>query len=277
MDAEATFHLERDPHSVRFWSKTRLPFEPRGQLREARDSLRTEIETLIPSPGYILSAKYQSLDQEFFDVENILFYNVGTAAFRSAAGEGLHFERLHAAPPLSSCGRQFSHYHEYRLDKISPGPDREPECSLDFTIPRLSSSTKPHEIWWLASTAGNTSCQEFFSPFEMRVIIHSPSPFHNLASVIKPLLDGVISAFHCDETPNDDAVNRLAEKTGWPVANILHRLRSPRTPVLGPRRLLDAYRDFIKWNPADELCESCTVLFQPSPSRRCLVDLWKRK
>ena len=44
-------------------------------------------------------------------------------------------------------------------------------------------------------------------------------------------------------------------------------LRSPDHPVLGEIDLVQSYRDFIKWNPADDLCEHCRVL----------VELWPRE
>jgi hypothetical protein len=111
----------------------------------------------------------------------------------------------------------------------------------------------------------------------MRVLLRGPTPFRNLVAIIKPLLDGVTSALHSDVNPNQEAMARLAKKTGWRAEEILHRLRFPKAPVLGPRRLLDAYRDFVKWNPADDLCEACTVLYEPCKTSSCRVDVWSRK
>ena len=93
----------------------------------------------------------------------------------------------------------------------------------------------------------------------MRVALQIPSPFLNLTSVIKPLLDGVICAFHFDSNPDPIAVQRLAATTGLEREMILHRLQSPKTPILGSRRLLDPYRSFVKWNPADDLCAAFRI------------------
>lgn len=277
MNAEVPYHLEADMHGVRFWSDTRLPFEPSGHMLEARNLLRHKIGNIVPKRGYILSGMYSSRVQRFCDVENVLFYNVGTAAFGNLANEGIRFERLHVAPLLTESGQQFRHCQEYHLEIIPAELPTSPDCSLAFAFNRLSSSTKPHEVWWPATEADTNIVSEITGAFEMRVVLHSPTPFQNLASIVKPLLDGIISALHFDPNPDAEAVSRLAEKTGWAIADILKRLNSPTAPVLGSRRLIDPYRNSLKWNPADELCEACTVLWRPSPTRRCQVDLWQRQ
>ncbi|QDU46842.1 hypothetical protein Mal52_53650 [Symmachiella dynata] len=274
MKNEARFYLEADRSSVQFWVDTRLPFEPKGNMREARDALRKALLSLEPKSGHILAATYRSLDCRFCDVENVLLYNVGAAAFAAVAMEGLRFERNRTQPPSSPCGGSFNHYHEYRLIEPSHSPPRDPCCSLNFEICSLTSATKPHQIWWPASVASTGPSRAVNGLFEMRVIVKLPNAVRNMTSVIKPLLDGVISALHSDPQPSPDAVTRLAAKTGWKSEEIIHRLQSPQCPVLGPRRLLDAYRDFVKWNPADDLCEACTVLYEPSLSRECRVEVW---
>ena len=277
MESEPHFHLECDQSSVQLWTDVRLRFEPKGRMREARDSLRQALKLMVSEPDQLLNATFRSLDQGFCDVENILFYNVGAAAFRTVAAKGLRFERIHTVPPVSRGGRRFNHHHEYRLVEASQDLTSQPDCSLEFAFRSLTSSTKPHEIWWPASRAGTAQTHALNGVFEMRVVLHCPSPFLNLTSVIKPLLDGVICALHSDLKIDHEAVRRLAAKTGWKTDDIIHSLRSPKAPVLGPRRLLDVYRDFVKWNPADDRCEVCTVLYEPSSSPKCCVDVWDRQ
>lgn len=48
-----------------------------------------------------------------------------------------------------------------------------------------------------------------------------------------------------------------------PGSDITRALRSPSAPVLGKRDLVQTYRDFVKWNPADELCEYCLLTVAP--------------
>ncbi len=245
-------------------------------MLEARNALRFALRRLVPEEGKILSATYSSLDQRLCDAENILFYNVGAAAFGTVATKGIRFDRLHCVPCLSHSGRLFKHHHHYRIADMPHLAAKPPDASFKFMLGSLSSSTKPHEVWWPASDSGTGPMSPFKGSFEMRVALQAPSPFLNLTSVIKPLLDGVICAFHFDSNPDSIAVQRLAETTGLEREMILHRLQSPRTPILGSRRLLDSYRSFVKWNPADDLCQTCTVLYEQSSSRHCCVDVWDR-
>ena len=46
-----------------------------------------------------------------------------------------------------------------------------------------------------------------------------------------------------------EAVSRLAYASTWDIAEISKRLSDPRNPILGARRLLRHYRDFVKWDP----------------------------
>ena len=277
MTLEPCFHLEGDSASVQFWTDRRLPFEPKGQMLDARNALRSALRRLTPEQEKILLATYSSLDQNFCDAENVLFYNVGAANFETVATTGVRFDRIHVAPPACPSQRHFSHHHHYRLAETPYPTAGPPDVSLTFPLNALTSSTKPHEIWWPASDCSIGPTHMFPGSFEMRVVLRFPSPFRNLTSVIKPLLDGVICAFHSQPEPDHIAVQRLAEKTGLKNEMVLERLQSPRTHILGPRRLLDSYRDFVKWNPADELCEACAVLYEPSPSRECIVEVWDRQ
>ena len=74
------FHLQCDPESVQLWSAFRLPFDPKGQMRQARDDLRQALRQLVARGDQIIDATYTSLDSGFCDVENVLLYNVGAAA-----------------------------------------------------------------------------------------------------------------------------------------------------------------------------------------------------
>lgn len=268
------FEYANDAHSVQLWLDQRLPFEPKGEMLEARNKLRCQLKSLMCLPDHILDATYSSLTSGFFDTENILFYNVGASSFVSTVSYGLRFKRKHSAPPPGPSGRKYLHHHLYQ---VVPKPHlkmNRPACTLQFAVENLSSATKPHEIWWMASRAvAIATCTSLTGPFEMAVLIDAPTPGRNLAACIKPLLDGIICAFHTEPTIDEEAVRRLAAKTNWDSGAIAARLRSPTAPLLGPRHLLSCYRNFVKWNPADELCEKCTVLYRRASTFRCTVNV----
>ena len=78
----------------------------------------------------------------------------------------------------------------------------------------------------------------------------------NLAAITKPLVDGVIAAFHAHDDPAslDLVASRVAAELGASVDEIRALLLEDRTAILGARRLLWPWRDGVQWNPADDRC-----------------------
>lgn len=255
------------------WLDSRLPFEPKGEQLVARNVLRKAIGSMRRQAGMIFAARYTSLDESFCDVENVLLYNVCAPAFTLVAGGGLRFERVHAAPPASPDGRQYRHHHRYCFVEDDGPRNADSVSSYMFTLSGLSTSSKPHEIWWAATGATGSSTARVYGPFELYVALGVPAPFGNLAGIVKPLLDGVICAMHPAIEIDDEAVRRLSAKTGWGVDAISARLLSPPHPVLARRHLLHSYRDFVKWDPADELCQRCTIVTFPASRGRLSVSI----
>lgn len=83
---------------VELWSNVRLPFEPKGKLLEMRNSLREALKQVESKGNDLLHATFCSEVNEFFDLENILLYNVGRGPFAHLCRKGLCFER---GPKLS--------------------------------------------------------------------------------------------------------------------------------------------------------------------------------
>lgn len=95
--------------AVSAWSIRRLVFEPKGWQRDFRDELRAALRGLQAQPGQVLLAEYDAPDDEVFDVEKVLLYNVGSGAYshlcewgivcrRKRSTDGRHHVRY--TPPL---------------------------------------------------------------------------------------------------------------------------------------------------------------------------------
>lgn len=263
--AEHVFEMRARHDSVEFWTKFRLPFEPRGAMKAARQELHSAISQMIPTRGHILRAEFVSNDTKFFDIENVLTYNVGTSAFTAVARDGLHILRSRCKPYPAPSGTRFPHLHRYSLEPLPVRPAQAPW--VVFELERLSSSTKPHVVWW-------SMCQgtaRIADPLEVPFALYVEAPGKGaIPSTVKPLVDGIISGMHLGATVDPDAVARLSSRTGWPASEIAKRLSAPPLPVLQPRKVVMPYRDFVKWDPADELCEELVVV-RSSDATTCRV------
>ena len=269
MVLETAFEISATSSVVEFWVSTRLPFEPRGTMRHARDELRKTLVGLNCPPDFRLVAEYTSGITDFVDVENVLLYNVGTGVFSHTSAQGLHVRRNYLTPPISPAGCQFQHYHRYSFEPEESPPSLTPACI--FSIRGMTSGTKPHEVWWAMCSGTTASIPAIAGRF--RLDIELPSRGGNIAGLVKPLLDGIICAMHPASAINQEAILRLAARTTWPEAIIKRHLEQPPLPVLEARKVLNVYREFVKWDPADELCDEFVVSPVPE-SESCRV--WVR-
>jgi hypothetical protein len=229
------------------------------------------------SPDQLLTATYTSFDAAICDAENVLLYNVGSAAFAHAMPSGVRFERLQALPPVSRSGKTYAHHHDYRFIRATDLDYARPSPAFEFPLERISSATKPHQVWWAASGAKPSIAEPIIGPFELLVELPASAVRGNLAGAVKPLVDGIISALHSESQIDCGAVQRLATITGWDASKISNRLRSPSNGILGSRRLLSSYRGFVKWNPADDRCQRCTVIIRSDSSLECIVSVRSRE
>lgn len=76
-------------------STIRLPFTPRNEALELKKEIRRALSQLNAKEHKILYAYFAACRREFFDVENVLFYNIGPGAFNKLSVEELCFELKH--------------------------------------------------------------------------------------------------------------------------------------------------------------------------------------
>jgi hypothetical protein len=141
--------IRSDPNDgfVEAWSAWHLPFEPRlPSQKEFRGHLRDALMRLGTSDAlhavFITSATVAGLD-----LENVLFYNVGTSVFRKVARQRLRFEKVPALPPVPP---SLNRLRRKALHPISnrPGDERHqfgcsPGGSLASDLPRRPRAEEP--------------------------------------------------------------------------------------------------------------------------------------
>lgn len=250
---------------IEVFSDRRLPFEPKGWLLELRSAISKSVGSLVADAESILHATYVSSAGGHFDVENVLFYNVGAACFQKASSHGLLFERGLGAPPQAPSGQMRPHYHSYSLQPRSIAPSM---WMIGGTLATWSMELfdlqDPSRVWFetqrsLALT--DKGAEGFDGPFGLDIELQVPGRKGlNVASAMKPLLDGFISALHAYEgTPPEEVVRRLARRLDVDEQSIGRALSNPSGALLRPRRLVVPRGKGVQWNPADDLCHVCKI------------------
>ena len=269
-DADYLIAADAAGSRVDAWSTTRLPFEPTGTMLQMRAGLRDAIAQLSADSHLALRATYTSPLGGRFDVENVLLYNVGTSAFARSAGSELVVERTAGPTPIPPSPLEGSaHHYAYA---ITEGDIPWQTWSIvrrlasfeSVEVASLAAAARPSSVW-LAIRRGSTAdltATDASSAIGLEMGIELPaSAPTNLAALAKPLIDGVISAFHAHDDPRtlDLVAERVAAQIGAPAAEIRSLLQQNESAILGSRRLLWPWREGVQWNPADDRCAAFRI------------------
>ena len=235
-----------------------------------RDELRSALRTMRPSNDSILSALYVSPDGGNFDVENVLLYNVGLYAH--LCQNGLSFERLQKQPPQCpvELDAEARHYHRYTLDSTcSSETERDTKSPIawwnSLSLPRLNSDTKPHVYWaHMRKHSVETTVDSVDGEFELELTLSAPQGTNTYAAtLVKSLVDGVVSAFHVhDGSQLAEVSARLSRLTDESQPDIEDQLMKSNVSLLGTTNLVYPYLQEVKWNPGDHLCRKAELSLQ---------------
>lgn len=267
--AEFQFEVLTSEDSSRFevWSDARPVFEPKGRLLELRSAIRGGVKALAASESEVLEASYISNEASRCDVENIVLYNIGPSNFVSAGRNGMRIERGYGASP-ERAGRIWPHYLSYFIRSKEPTSLWRASTELAgwtrCPIPGLSSSTKVSGIW-AKLKAGLPPAAAFLSTpyFGLDLRVHRPDVggANALPGFIKPLLDGVICAFHKhDGSDVLELSQRISHEAGLVAEEAQRLLLTDERAALGQLQLLHRFQRGVQWNPADDRCVSATVV-----------------
>lgn len=244
-----------------------VPFEPkkanariRDKVIELQNVIKQAIKELVVEDEEILFASYSENDKnKFYDVENMLFFNIGTSTFSNCCKNQIAFigdEERFATPDIQHTDIEERHYYAYRVMKVqevnSVLADKKVIASwnripIDIKIPQ--SATRYYAT--IRENAPNIIVNEALTGkclFGMKLDL--TLPLKSLpASVMKPLLDGIICAFHGEEGSAAETINKMFDDTTQFVNEA-----SKKINIFGNREYVSQYRgeNSYKWNPEDE-------------------------
>jgi hypothetical protein len=236
-------------------------------MLEFRQQLAAAIKAMPPGVGGQLAATYTAADRRaLIDTEYILFYNVGLGCFTAHTRRALAFERVFAAPPDPPTPGSWTprHHHRYR---VAPAAAEFEHWRPTHTVaqwgavPLGPGALARREMVW-AALAHIGTLAEMDDPvcyYAIRIRIEGVRVA--LVSVVKPLIDGVVTSLQAfaGEIP-DLVVERLSDSTSTDPSDVRSRLTDQRLAVLGARpSLIRLTKNDIAFNPRDEDCVACVI------------------
>ena len=260
---------------VQAFSKERIPHEPQGWQKEFRNALRSALSELKPMENLCLTASYCGTETGSYDLENILFYNIGSASFRQIATYRLFAEnRFHQGTKTINEESEFSHKYAYKICNAVNLADFWESHTLAaewevLSIPASFSNNKAVDYW--QALRGNPGKVHSYhkipdSPFGVKIKLSVPkTKTLNLVSVIKPMLDGVICAFHSADKRLQEESSLIASHIGVPEQQIL----CDSNDILGTCRFIYPYRDSVKCNPQDNRCFAFEIAVEHNDDEDC--------
>jgi hypothetical protein len=235
-------------------------------MLEFRQRLAAAIKAMPSAIGNLAATYTAAGAHALIDTENVLFYNVGLGCFAAHTQRGLAFERVFAAPPdppASACWTP-RHHHRYRVTPLLAEFEhwRPVQVAAQWADIPVDPRTLAHrETVWAALAHADAAAQTDGPPHYYAVRIQLNGVQVALASIVKPLIDGLVSSLHsfAGEIPGL-VIERLGKATTMDPRDVRRRLTDQRQAVLGARpNLIRLTKNGIAFNPRDDDCVACLI------------------
>jgi hypothetical protein len=266
-------YIETDPDGmfVKAWSTDYLRFNkvPPAQ-RRFKNELGEAIEGLNSS-GILHAIYISQCVKPRTDVENIVLYNVGPAKFKRVANDIFRFERRSESIPNTPTSLNFHplHYYEYKAEDRETkfryaGGHKIAQCPQV-----ICREIKAVNVWRsikskLVSKAGAILLPG--SHFAVQLTIRD-SGHHKLPNIVKPMLDGFISALHYNDNLHNDVVDRVAKMLGASTDETRTLLIDSSNALLGARAVPNLYPpNGLQWSPADDHLIAGEIIREATPA-----------
>lgn len=257
--------LHVSTNKISLITKKRLPLSPTGDLREYRNKLRRVLKKNLQGATYLNAICTVPESNCNFDVENILFYNVGPGTFPKSLRK-IHFKKRIGMTEYNSLeySTQLINNHKEKIDTFS--------CEH---LPIINSNSKPVDYWIACKKEFKERKSQNLKSYGLDITLDIPNWKGNIVGVMKSLLDGIIcSLHHYNYSILSEEVKRLAQQTGKTPECLINLLAKPN--ILGERNILHKHDDGLSWNPADNDCTEVFITINTDCKKnRLLCSLFK--
>lgn len=250
--------------SVTAWSRQRLSFEPHGEMVDYRNAIRRDLQSLTGRPGQALTATYWSPDDGFVDAENAALYNIGSGAYSHLVVGDLYCERRTSLDD--------KHHLTYSVGPLPDPPGPQGLLRIRAAVPADLHRLGP---WWAVFrpvVLSTPSINLLDGSFAIDVTLLGNWMPPEMAGVVKPLLDGLVSSLHQHDGSNRGVLLPRITELG-DAATARQMLCDSRQSILGRRKLVRPQGSSYAWNPADERCHAFRIHTEPARERGILAEL----
>lgn len=279
----AFYDIQSDSKSVFAMTDYYIPFEAKGIKDERRreivlnfkDDLQKAQKALsaLKSQDEILFAQYFELGKErFYDLENMLFHNIKQSGFLKSAQFGLAFaafsqqEKIEVRKILEDAGKKYLYRYqllprESVFEKIENYPILAQWDGLNLTGVKKDKAGSYWKV--LRENQHLVKIQnELESPEKdfYAMLIHIKAPKFSVIQSMKPMLDGVVCAFHSESDSSLPVLKKYCMEN-----NCLDLIsRRNKIHLFGERDYLRFFRNesSYQWNPADERCKFAVITLE---------------
>lgn len=185
-----------------------------------------------------------------------MFYNVGLGAFSHLRLDEVSFSLV---CDLNSQSKKYTYTYELTSEATTEEIN-DTILEFCFEMDKITSDLKPLD-YWHALNQGDIKISKLVNPkeFGLTIVIEIPEKHRNITSLFKPMIDGLISAFHYQNSVDQDILNYITKKKDISDDVVLSQLSHKDYTFLGERNLISSYRNGIKWNPEDEKCTKVNI------------------
>jgi hypothetical protein len=267
----AAHSIDTSCNKITLFSVIRMPYKRHGVMEQARTEIREAMRNMTPAPDHILEGVYSSKIDGKYDVENVMFYNIGSSPFKRLVTSGIKARRCRLHDNSHSPG--YTHRMDYNL---IPTPNI-PELfavHLRFTPDRMD---KAFYIWWAAGSGEAVKTGTVAGRYGMYVELSGPAVPAISAELLKRLFDGIIASLQREPSPNPAAVEKLSQNFYVEAYSIGERLKNPIISAIPPsdnRGLVQKDPSRVRWNPADDRCDECTLIVKHAATAICNVYVY---
>ena len=236
-------------------SNIKVPFEPKAEQNNLREIIRKRLKTLRSFDNQVLCAEYGSSKLQVNDIENALFYNIGTASFKNVLTNetSVYFRRIQPNEIYATEKVKFKYIYHY-----SWCPKREYVqwwghhmlCQWNkIPLNKVNSATKAFDYYSaIKKNPMLVKCLdkggETQLGLKIQLFVPRTATSFNVLNIMKPMIDGVICAFH---TPCNIMVDELSKRLS--VNKELFLLTE--NTCLNEYCYIKPYRNSVKWSPQD--------------------------